>query len=76
MHLSTFASRQITSGWVVDATKADGRVEQLVGLYNSQAAATTWIAEHPAAWWVIHPTAAVDENTDFIRVETLPLPAS
>jgi hypothetical protein len=56
MHLSTFAARETLSGWVVDATKADGRIEQLVGLYTSRAKAVGWIADHPASWWRSNPT--------------------
>jgi hypothetical protein len=54
MHLSTFAAREISTGWVVDATKADGRVEQLLGVYTSKAGAVNWIADHPPTWWKQH----------------------
>jgi gamma-glutamyl-gamma-aminobutyrate hydrolase PuuD len=59
MHLSTFAARKISDGWVIDATKADGCIEQLVGVYNSEALAVDWIVNHPAAWWKLR---AVDSR--------------
>lgn len=58
MHLSTFSARKTTDGWVIDATKLDGHLEQLVGLYTSRAKAVGWIADHPASWW----TSYITEN--------------
>lgn len=52
MHLSTFAPRSAWYGWVIDATKNDGQVVQLTGVYTSERSAMRWIEEHPAAWWV------------------------
>jgi hypothetical protein len=51
MHQSTFAARSADYGWVIDATKNDGQVEQLVGVYRSEYLAVRWIEDHPAAWW-------------------------
>jgi hypothetical protein len=54
MHLSTFEARETDAGWVIDATKNDGKVEQILGVFTSKRGAVKWIAEHPAAWWKIH----------------------
>jgi hypothetical protein len=54
MHTSTFATRQTDAGWVIDATKADGEVVQLVGLYRKKKAAIVWMAGHPAEWFRLH----------------------
>jgi len=35
MHLSTLAARETNDGWVIDGTKADGAVEQLIGVFRS-----------------------------------------
>ena len=59
MHSSTLAARETREGWVIDATKADGRIEQLLGLFTSKSAATDWIADHPAEWWTFQ---AVNED--------------
>jgi len=55
MHSSTFAIRHIDAGWVIDATKADGRVEQLVGVFLKKKHAIVWMAEHTAEWFKLHP---------------------
>jgi hypothetical protein len=54
MHTSTFATRHINSGWVIDATKANGQVVQLMGVYVEEKAAKAWIAEHPAEWFKLN----------------------
>jgi hypothetical protein len=51
LHTSTFCARQIFDGWVIDATRSNGLVEQLIGVFSSKSAALMWISEHPAAWW-------------------------
>jgi hypothetical protein len=51
MHLSTFSTRETTIGWVIDATKRDGRIEQLIGIFDTEEFAANWIADHPALWW-------------------------
>jgi hypothetical protein len=55
MHSSTFAIRHIDAGWVIDAIKADGRVEQLVGVFLKKKYAVVWMAEHTAEWFKLHP---------------------
>jgi hypothetical protein len=68
MHLSTFAARWTEDGWVIDATKIDGRVEQLIGLYNTEAGAMNWITAHPVAWWKLQSlNKASTETASFIR---------
>jgi hypothetical protein len=47
--LINIAARKTKDGWVIDATKIDGHVEQLIGVYKSKLKATNWIADHPAA---------------------------
>jgi hypothetical protein len=51
MSLSTFAVRKTIHGWVIDATKTDGQVDQLIGVYTTKLSAVQWIASHSAAWW-------------------------
>jgi hypothetical protein len=63
MHTPTFAARQTAAGWVIDATTANGAIEQLLGLFISEDAATRWIADHPADWWKLR-TASSDELLD------------
>jgi hypothetical protein len=46
---TTFATRHINTGWVIDATKADGQVEELVGVYAHEHDAVNWIANQ-IAW--------------------------
>lgn len=50
MQTFTFAVRQTRGGWVIDATTADGRVEQFIGLFTSRAAAADWIADRQSGW--------------------------
>jgi hypothetical protein len=55
MQTSTFTTRHTDAGWVIDATKADGEVVQLIGVYLKKKAATAWMAEHTAEWFRLHP---------------------
>ena len=55
MHLSTFTPRHIDAGWVIDATKADGQVVQLIGVFVNKKAAVVWMAEHTSKWFKLHP---------------------
>jgi hypothetical protein len=55
MQLSTFATRHIDAGWVIDATKADGQVVQLIGVFVNKKAAVVWMAEHTSKWFKLHP---------------------
>jgi hypothetical protein len=55
MQTSTFATRNSDGGWVIDATKADGQIVQLVGVYLKKDAAIAWMAVHTAEWFKLHP---------------------
>jgi hypothetical protein len=55
MQTSTFATRNSDGGWVIDATKADGQIVQLVGVYLKKDAALAWMAVHTAEWFNLHP---------------------
>jgi hypothetical protein len=54
MHLSMFSTRETKAGWVIDAYKINGNVEQLLGVFTTKLGAVNWIAEHPAVWWKLH----------------------
>jgi hypothetical protein len=43
-HFSTFSPRQTEAGWVIDATRNDGKAEQLLGVFTSKLSAVKWIA--------------------------------